>query len=106
MQVAELGVPYVLMHMRGTPQTMQRSEHTSYGSVWRDVGAELQAAAERAMAAGVPAWNLILDPGELAAALVHDTLSVLHLDRVLAVAPQPWGMPLGVHWIGMGVHGA
>eukprot|EP00798_Chlamydomonas_sp_ICE-L_P001402 gene1402-32772_t len=62
-QVAELGVPYILMHMRGNPTTMQSEEHTAYHSVWRDVGTELQSAAERAMAAGVPAWNIILDPG-------------------------------------------
>ena len=40
-------------------------QHAAYSSVWQEVGAELQAAAERAMAAGIPAWNLILDPGEL-----------------------------------------
>lgn len=63
-QVAELGVPYVLMHMRGDPASMSRSDHTSYpGSVWRDVGSALQRAAEAAEAAGVPAWNIILDPG-------------------------------------------
>lgn len=27
----ELGCPYVLMHMRGTPQTMQHKENTAYG---------------------------------------------------------------------------
>lgn len=66
-QVAELGVPYVVMHMRGDPGTMARAEHTAYGSsggVWRGVGAELQTAAERAEAAGVPAWSIILDPGK------------------------------------------
>lgn len=63
LQVASLGVPYVLMHMRGDPQTMQSAQHTSYGCVWRDVGAELQGAAEAAMRAGIPAWNIITDPG-------------------------------------------
>ncbi|GIL72513.1 hypothetical protein Vretimale_4299 [Volvox reticuliferus] len=63
--VAELGVPYILMHMRGDPVTMTRPEHTSYGTngVWRTVGAEMQRSAEAAEAAGVPAWNIILDPG-------------------------------------------
>ncbi|KAL6758375.1 Dihydropteroate synthase-like protein [Haematococcus lacustris] len=62
-QVAELGVPLVLMHMRGDPGSMQQPQHTSYGCVWREVAQELQAAADRAMAAGIPAWNIILDPG-------------------------------------------
>ncbi|GIL43483.1 hypothetical protein Vafri_947 [Volvox africanus] len=63
--VAELGVPYILMHMRGDPATMTRPEHISYGTngVWRTVGAELQRSAEAAEAAGVPAWDIILDPG-------------------------------------------
>ena len=62
-QVAELNVPYVLMHMRGDATTMQSKQNLNYTCVWRDVGQELQHAAERAMAAGVPAWNIILDPG-------------------------------------------
>ena len=33
--VGKLGVPYILMHMRGTPQTMQRM--TSYSNVIKDI---------------------------------------------------------------------
>ena len=63
-QVAELGVPYVLMHMRGGDlASMQHPSKTHYGCVWSEVGGELQAAADRAMLAGIPAWNIILDPG-------------------------------------------
>lgn len=65
LQVAALGVPYILMHMRGNPTTMTSKQNTSYDCTWRDVGNELQAHAERAMAAGVPGWGLIMDPGEL-----------------------------------------
>ena len=37
--MSELGVPYVLMHMRGDPTTMQQPQHVSYpGGVWREVG--------------------------------------------------------------------
>eukprot|EP00955_Chlamydomonas_euryale_P028261 297846-Chlamydomonas_euryale.AAC.6 len=61
--VSRLGVPYILMHMRGDPKTMQQQHHTSYDCVWTDVAQELQAAADKAMAAGIPAWNIILDPG-------------------------------------------
>lgn len=63
--VAELGVPYVLMHMRGGGDlaVMQHPANTRYGCVWSEVGGELQAAADRAMLAGIPAWNIILDPG-------------------------------------------
>ncbi|GMH43355.1 hypothetical protein BSKO_11277 [Bryopsis sp. KO-2023] len=61
--VASLGVPYVCMHMRGTPQTMQSKEFTEYDNICLDVGRELQQRAESAMLAGIPAWNIILDPG-------------------------------------------
>lgn len=60
---ARLGVPIVLMHMRGSPDTMFDPENTTYSCVWRDVGNELAARARAAMAAGVPAFNIILDPG-------------------------------------------
>lgn len=73
MQVASLGVPYVLMHMRGDPTTMQQRRHTHYTNVAADVGQELQAAADRAMAAGIEPWSLILDPG------VHSRPCKLHV---------------------------
>ncbi len=62
-QVAGLGTPYVAMHMRGEPATMQAPERTAYADVCADVGAELAAAAERAVAAGIEPWRIILDPG-------------------------------------------
>lgn len=62
-QVAQLGVPYVLMHMRGDPTTMQAPSNLNYDCVWRDVGHALQARADEAMACGIAAWNLVLDPG-------------------------------------------
>jgi len=53
----------VAMHMRGEPATMQAPERTAYADVCADVGAELAAAAERAVAAGIEPWRIILDPG-------------------------------------------
>ena len=70
-QVAELGVPYILMHMRGDPATMQSRENTSYEDVCTDVGRELQAAADAAMRSGIEPWRLILDPGGVFAEQVH-----------------------------------
>lgn len=61
--VASLDVPYVLMHMRGTPKTMQQPQHTTYDCVWVDVGTALHARAQQAIQAGIKTWNLILDPG-------------------------------------------
>lgn len=63
MQVAQLNVPYILMHMRGTPQTMQQL--TQYEDTCRDVGKEMQQQAQKAINAGIKPWRIILDPGEL-----------------------------------------
>jgi 2-amino-4-hydroxy-6-hydroxymethyldihydropteridine diphosphokinase/dihydropteroate synthase len=60
---ARLGAPIVLMHMRGCPDTMFEPANTTYECVWRDTGRELAARFEAAAAAGVPAFNVILDPG-------------------------------------------
>lgn len=65
LQVARLGVPYALMHMRGEPATMQLPENMDYPvGVCKGVAAELAQAAHSAMAAGIEPWRLILDPGE------------------------------------------
>jgi dihydropteroate synthase len=59
--VAELGVPIILMHIRGTPQTMQQL--TDYEDVVQDIRTWLQERVEAAIAHGIPPQHLILDPG-------------------------------------------
>jgi dihydropteroate synthase len=58
---AEARVSIVLMHMRGTPETMQ--QNPVYRNVVDEVEQYLLARAGRALAAGVPAESIILDPG-------------------------------------------
>jgi dihydropteroate synthase len=53
--------PVILMHMRGTPQTM--ASLTSYEDVAQDVAAELQTRIAHAENAGIARHRLILDPG-------------------------------------------
>ncbi|AWV98094.1 dihydropteroate synthase [Arcticibacterium luteifluviistationis] len=57
--VADLRVPYILMHMRGTPKTM--SSLTSYSNITLDVIKELQLKVEKLKKAGV--YDIIVDPG-------------------------------------------
>jgi len=57
--VARLGVPYVLMHLRGTPQTMQSLAR--YEHVTLEVIAELKEKVASLRGLGVK--DLILDPG-------------------------------------------
>jgi dihydropteroate synthase/2-amino-4-hydroxy-6-hydroxymethyldihydropteridine diphosphokinase len=59
--VAELRVPMIIMHMRGTPETMQNL--TSYDSVVDEVAAELRARTAEAERCGIQRWLQVLDPG-------------------------------------------
>ena len=56
---AAAGAPAVVMHMQGTPETMQRSPH--YDDVRLEVQTYLAATAARALETGVP--SVMLDPG-------------------------------------------
>ena len=58
---ATAGAGLVLMHMRGTPATMQ--SHASYMDVAAEVAAELTPPLARARAAGVAEGCIVLDPG-------------------------------------------
>ena len=61
---AESSAAYVLGHMRGTPQTMQATKHTSYSDVCQEVGTELGESVSSALTdAGLPTWRAWLDPG-------------------------------------------
>jgi dihydropteroate synthase len=59
--VATLGVPIVLMHLRGTPQTMQSL--TDYDDLAGEIAIALTGRVDAAIAAGVQADRIILDPG-------------------------------------------
>jgi len=58
---AERGVPLVLMHMQGTPQTMQQDP--TYGDPVEDIMDFLGERVEEAKALGVEEDQLVLDPG-------------------------------------------
>jgi dihydropteroate synthase len=59
--VADLGVPIILMHLRGTPATMQ--QHTDYGDLIAEIYHVLEQHIERAIAAGVSRDHIAIDPG-------------------------------------------
>ena len=62
--VAANGAGLILSHSRGTPADMSEAEYTAYPSgVAIMVADELAAAKEKAMRAGVPEGNIMLDPG-------------------------------------------
>ena len=86
--VAERGVPVVLMHMRGTPKTMQGL--AVYRDTVAEVLAELGASVAAAIAAGVSPLRIIVDPGIGFGKKTEDNLRLL---RGLA-AFRSLGMPI------------
>ena len=59
---AQLDVPYILMHMRGTPKTMQKLLHYD-GRVADGAIEELLVQLQKARELGMRDENIILDPG-------------------------------------------
>ncbi|TDQ57189.1 dihydropteroate synthase [Mesocricetibacter intestinalis] len=58
---AELGLPVCLMHMQGQPRTMQTAPQ--YNNVVEEVADFLLQRTEACLQAGIPARNIIWDPG-------------------------------------------
>jgi dihydropteroate synthase len=59
--VANLDVPIILMHIRGTPQTMQ--QQTDYSDLMGDIYGFLSQQKTAAIAAGIKQEKIIIDPG-------------------------------------------
>ncbi|CAI3930462.1 Dihydropteroate synthase (FolP) (PDB:1AD1) [Commensalibacter communis] len=59
--IAQAKCPVILMHMRGTPQTMGNC--TRYGNVLYDVLSELTIKIQKAEQAGISRDQIIIDPG-------------------------------------------
>jgi dihydropteroate synthase len=82
--VAAERVPVVLMHMQGTPVTMQ--EDPRYTDVVREVAAFLAERARAALAAGVAADAIIVDPGiGFGKTVEHNCQLLRRLDLVAAL---------------------
>jgi 2-amino-4-hydroxy-6-hydroxymethyldihydropteridine diphosphokinase/dihydropteroate synthase len=60
---AQLGVPYVVMHMRGDPSTMQSEKNLQYDDVCKEVASELYTRVREAELSGIPLWRIVIDPG-------------------------------------------
>jgi dihydropteroate synthase len=71
----------VLMHMRGTPATMQA--HAKYKNVVSEVIEELQISVEKCLAVGIKKDRIIVDPGIGFAKTVDQNLMLInHLNRL------------------------
>ncbi len=85
--VAERGCPVILMHMRGSPMTMNCQ--AQYTDVARDVLAELLATRDAALAAGIAPANIALDPGFGFAKLGAQNLQLLRATARFAALGHP-----------------
>ena len=82
--VAEAGAPYIAMHMRGTPETMQSM--TDYKDVVSEVAEALKQKAEWLVGQGVDPERLVLDPGFGFAKSAEQNFRLMaHLDRICAL---------------------
>jgi len=86
--VAELNVPIVLMHTRGTPETM--NSLASYGDVIVDVKRELEERVRAAEEAGIRRWNILLDPGLGFAKTMGQNLDIIKRLGEMTGGGFPW----------------
>ena len=76
--VAELGVPYIMMHMQGTPQNMQNDPH--YDNLMKEVFLYFATKVQQLRDLGVK--DIILDPGFcFGKTLEHNYELMAHLDE-------------------------
>ena len=73
--VAEANAGCVLMHMRGTPQTMQGQ--AAYNDLFKEVYSELEESIQIALNASVPKTSILVDPGFGFAKDAEQTLGLL-----------------------------
>lgn len=77
--VAKLGVPYILMHMKGTPQTMQQAPH--YDDLMKEILLYFAEKVQQLRDLGQK--DIILDPGfGFAKTLEHNYQLMNHMDEL------------------------
>lgn len=90
--IAHLGCTCILMHMRGTPETMGSLTHYPQGVI-RGVGEELHSRVQEAQMAGIPRWRIILDPGIGFAKTQKQNLEILRRFAILRNRRTLRGIP-------------
>ncbi len=80
----ETNAPVILMHMKGTPETMQ--VNPNYDDLMFEITNYLDARAEFAMEKGVQKDRIILDPGiGFGKTVEHNLVLINHLDRLISL---------------------
>ncbi len=77
---AQEKVPLILMHIRGTPETMQKDVH--YDSLFSEILQSLRESIQKAESAGVDPDQIVIDPGiGFGKTLEHNLLILKHLSE-------------------------
>lgn len=84
---AESGAPVILMHMQGTPKTMQ--EHPSYASLFSEIIAFLEERIGFAVSRGVDRRQLVVDPGIGFGKNISHNLSIIRNLETLHCLDRP-----------------
>ncbi|RCV13991.1 hypothetical protein SETIT_2G391200v2 [Setaria italica] len=100
---AELGVPYVIMHMRGDPSTMQSEKNLQYDDVCKEVASELYTQVREAELSGVPLWRIVLD---LALGSPRNVGTIMKLLRAVTIGIMNGANIVRVHNAGYCAPGA
>ncbi|HGY12241.1 MAG TPA: dihydropteroate synthase [Desulfobacterales bacterium] len=81
---ARMDVPVVLMHMKGTPETMQ--VNPEYDNLMRDITNYLKSRAAYAMKKGIQKNKIILDPGiGFGKTVGHNLVLINQLEKITAL---------------------
>ncbi|ORX58203.1 Dihydropteroate synthase [Hesseltinella vesiculosa] len=94
--MAKSKAPVCLMHMRGDAHTMMNKTNTTYeDDVVQVICQDIYGLVQRALAAGVYRWNMVLDPGVGFAKTVDQDLKILrHLGDMVADDALLEGFPM------------
>lgn len=83
--VAELKVPYIMMHMRGNPQTMQSL--TDYNDIVKEMIFYFSERIQKARSLGIS--DIVIDPGFGFAKTVEQNYEVLHKMELFEILELP-----------------
>ena len=83
--VGELGVPYIMMHMRGTPKTMQ--QNTDYEDLAKDINFYFAERIAKAHEAKIN--DIIVDPGFGFAKTLEQNFELLNKMELLQIIGKP-----------------
>lgn len=84
---AELGAPVVVMHMKGTPRDMQQDPR--YENLMDEIAEHLEAGVAKAVEAGVPRDQVVVDPGIGFGKTLEHNFEILRRLRELRSLGQP-----------------